>query len=119
MAYDSPSNERAVPAEWLTRLIGPVCCQRKAGLLDGGTVRKPQRKLGGSYSRVDLSYYHLYSAFFFMHHAERIEETASEVADTDIVYRYRSFVMGSVLSSVAFLEAKIAELRSDAESGGG
>jgi hypothetical protein len=39
------------------------------------------------------------------------------MADSDVVYRYRSFVMGAVLSSVAFLEAKIAELRSDAEDG--
>jgi hypothetical protein len=75
--------------------------------------------LGGTYSRVDLSHYHLYSAFFFTHQAERIEEMASEMADSDFVYRYRSFVMGSVLSSVAFLEAKIAELRSDTEDGSG
>jgi hypothetical protein len=82
-------------------------------------VRKPQRQLGVTYSRVDLSHYHLYSAFLFMQHAERIEETASQMANSDNVYRYRSFVMGAVLSSVAFLEAKIAELRSDAEDGAG
>lgn len=82
-------------------------------------MRKPQRQLGRTYSRVDLSHYHLYSAFFFTQHAERIEETASQLANSEIVYRYRSFVMGAVLSSVAFIEAKIAELRSDAEDGGG
>jgi len=78
-----------------------------------------QHQLGVTYSRVDLSHYHLYSAFFFMQHAERIEETASQMAGSDVVYRYRSFVMGAVFSSVAFLEAKLAELRSDAEDGGG
>lgn len=79
---------------------------------------KPECQLGPIYSRVDLSHYHLYSAFFLTKHAERIEETASELADSDTVYRYRSFVMGAVLSSVAFLEAKIAELRTDAAEGG-
>jgi hypothetical protein len=82
-------------------------------------VRKPRQHSGVTYSRVDLSHYHLYSAFFFMEHAERIEQTASQMADSDSVYRYRSFVMGAVLSSVAFLEAKIAELRSDAKDDGG
>jgi hypothetical protein len=80
-------------------------------------VRKPPRRLGVTYSRLDLSHYHLYSAFLFMQHAENIEESASQMADSDILYRYRSFVMGSVLSSVAFLEAKIAELHSDADDG--
>jgi hypothetical protein len=82
-------------------------------------VPKPHHQLGVTYSRVDLSHYHLYSAFFFMEHAERIEETASQMANSDVVYRYRSFVMGAVFSSVAFLEAKLTELRSDAEDGGG
>ena len=80
---------------------------------------KPQRQLGVTYSRVDLSHYHLYSAFFFMQHAEHIEETASQMANSNAVYRYRAFVMGAVFSSVAFLEAKLTELRSDAENGGG
>ena len=80
---------------------------------------KPQRQLGVTYSRVDLSHYRLYSAFFFMQHAEHIEETASQMANSNVVYRYRAFVMGAVFSSVAFLEAKLTELRSDAENGGG
>lgn len=80
---------------------------------------KPQRQLGVNYSRVDLSHYHLYSAFFFTQHAESIEETASQMANSSVVYRYRAFIMGAVFSSVAFLEAKLTELRSDAEDGGG
>lgn len=80
---------------------------------------KPQQhQLGVTYSRVDLSHYHLYSAFFFMEHAERIEGTASQMANSDVVYRYRSFVMGAVFSSVAFLEAKLAELQSDVDGAG-
>jgi hypothetical protein len=80
---------------------------------------KPQCQAGPIYSRVDLSHYHLYSAFFLTKHAERIEETASQLGDSEIVYGYRSFVMGAVLSSVALLEAKIAELRTDADDGVG
>ena len=36
------------------------------------------------------------------------------MANSDVVYRYRSFIIGAVLSSVAFLEAAFAELQSDA-----
>jgi len=82
-------------------------------------VRKSQQQDGVAYSRVDLSHYHLYSAFFFMQNAALVEETASEVPNSDTVYRYRSYVMGAVFSSVAFLEAKIAEWYADAEDGRG
>jgi hypothetical protein len=71
------------------------------------------RKLNVIYSRVDLSHYHLYSAFLFADFAERTESTAAQMANSDILYQYRSFVMGAVLSSVAFLEAAFAELQSD------
>jgi len=80
-------------------------------------VRRPQRRPGVAYSRVDLSHYHLYAAFLFALHAERLEEKASPMAGSDALFRYRSFVMGAILSSVAFLEAKVAELGTDAADG--
>ncbi len=79
------------------------------------SIRKPEI----IYSRVDLSHYHLYSAFLFTQNAEVIEATASQMANSDVLYRYRSFVMGAVFSSVAFLEAAVAELRSDANNPAG
>ncbi len=78
---------------------------------------RPHRRPGVLYSRVDLSHYHLYAAFLFASHAERLEEKASPMAGSDALFRYRSFVMGAVLSSVAFLEAKLAELGTDAADG--
>jgi len=80
-------------------------------------VRKGELRPGVMYSRVDLSHYHLYAAFFFALHAERLEDKASPMASSDTLYRYRSFVMGAILSAVASLEARLAELQTDAEIG--
>ncbi len=82
-------------------------------------MHKSPQQIGRTYSRVDLSHYHLYSAFMFAQYAERMEETASQLADSESIYQYRSFVISGVVSSVAFLESKLAELRSDAQTGGG
>ena len=80
-------------------------------------MRKPQRRPGITYSRVDLSHYHLYAAFLFALHSERLEDKASPVASSDTLYRYRSFVMGAILSAVASLEAMLSEVQTDAEDG--
>jgi hypothetical protein len=80
-------------------------------------MSKLERRPGVTYSRVDLSHYHLYAAFLFAFHAEGLENKASPMASSDTLYRYRSFVMGAILSAVASLEARIAELQIDAEDG--
>lgn len=83
-------------------------------------MKRGQDTIGPTYSRVDLSHYHLYSAFFFKLQAERIEEDVSQCAyTTDVMYQYWSFVVSTVVMSVAFLEAKIAEIRTDSESRSG
>jgi len=80
-------------------------------------MSKLERRPGVTYSRVDLSHYHLYAAFLFAFHAESLEDKASPMASSDTLYRYRSFVMGAILSAVASLEARLAELQIDAEDG--
>jgi hypothetical protein len=80
-------------------------------------MRSKSRRTEVTYSRVDLSHYHLYSAFFFADWAAQLETKASTMASSASVYEYRSFVMGAVMSAVAFVEARLAELLVDAADG--
>lgn len=80
-------------------------------------MKSRSRRPDVTYARVDLSHYHLHSAFFFADMAAQLEAKATTMAPSAVVYQYRSFVMGAVMSAVAFLEARLAELLVDAADG--
>src|SRR3712207_5056067 len=63
--------------------------------------------------RIDFSNYHIQSAALFAKKAEQIEQTLTTTSSLE----YRSFVIGSVISSFAFIEAIVNEVFADATIG--
>lgn len=74
---------------------------------------------GGGTKRSYLSLQHLSSARLFAKSAQNLEDVATSTDPPLHPNRdHRAFVVGAVLSSVAFLEASINELFADAAEGG-
>lgn len=62
--------------------------------------------------RIYFSHFHKYSAQFLAAQAEKIEN--EKCNDEEKIFQHRAYVIGSILSSVTFLETNINELFSDA-----
>ena len=75
----------------------------------------PKEQNVTEWTRVHLSPDHIYSAFHFANLAHETEHTADPRQNKFAIQQHRSFVVGSVLASVAFLEAAINELFATAQ----
>lgn len=60
-------------------------------------------------AKSSLAVHHLYAANYFAGQAERLEQSASD-RDSEAADQVRAFSIGSVLASVAFLEAEINDI---------
>jgi hypothetical protein len=67
-----------------------------------------------SQSLILLSAYHAYSAEYFLSLVVELEDKSQDLFESEPLYRHRALVMATILSSVAYLEARINEVFEEA-----